>query len=393
MRLADLCEIRSGGTPLRSNPEFFGGDIPWAKIGDMETSDGVLTHTEEHISESGLRAIRGNLIPPGTLLLAIYGSVGKIAVTGVPLVTNQAILSLRIRPDAESKVENRYLYWWLATLQARLNEMARGVTQSNLTGEQVKGLVLPKLPPLAEQRRIADLLDQADALRRKRRAALGLLDELLRSTFVEMFGDPVTNPKGWPVLPLGKLLLSGPSNGLYLPASDYGSGTRIIRIDSFSGGRLGAQSDLRRVRADEVTITRFQVKAGDILVNRVNSIEHLGKAISVPALEEATLFESNMMRMSLDTSVVLPVFVGAQLGMGRVRRQIRNAAKDAVNQSSINQGDVSGFEMLVPPVDRQQAYNQFVEDLEVIEVQGKAAAEATDALFQSLLHRAFQGQL
>ena len=88
-------------------------------------------------------------------------------------------------------------------------------------------------PPLKEQKRIAAILDKADAIRRKRKEAIRLTEELLRSTFLDMFGDPVTNPKGWKTIKFGKIIISGIQNGLYKPASDYGSGTPIIRIDSF----------------------------------------------------------------------------------------------------------------------------------------------------------------
>lgn len=94
--LGDLCDIQSGGTPSRAGSGLFGGDIPWAKISDLEASDGTLTQTEESITERGLEAIRGRLFPEGTLLFAIYGSIGKMAFAGCETSCNQAILGSKL---------------------------------------------------------------------------------------------------------------------------------------------------------------------------------------------------------------------------------------------------------------------------------------------------------
>lgn len=93
--LGEVAEIRSGGTPSRSKSEYYGGEIPWAKIADIEASDGPLTRTEETITDAGLKAIRGRLFPAGTLLFAIYGSIGKMAFAGRDVSTNQAILGIQ----------------------------------------------------------------------------------------------------------------------------------------------------------------------------------------------------------------------------------------------------------------------------------------------------------
>lgn len=221
--------MRSGGTPRRGISGYFGGTIPWVTIADMSASDGVVCETAERITDAGLAAIGNRIFPPGTILLAMYGSVGKLAIAGCHLATNQAILGLQ--PRDPNELDSRYLMNWLASIQAKLVFDARGVTQSNISKGLVKALCIP-LPAVNEQRRIADILDKADAIRRKRREAIALTEELLRSTFLEMFGDPVTNPKGWPVKALGDAvdLFAGNSLPSGVPFTGQPGGYLLLKV-------------------------------------------------------------------------------------------------------------------------------------------------------------------
>ncbi len=168
-RLGNLCQIRSGGTPSRDVAEFYGGEIPWAKIDDLNTQSGIVIKTMEGLTQKGLNAIRGRLFPAGTLLFAMYGSVGKLAWAGCEMSTNQAILGVEV---VDSNILDRnYLFRWLQSQRSRLESDASGVTQKNLSAGYVRDLLIP-LPPIEHQRRIAAVLDKADVIRQKRGEAL-----------------------------------------------------------------------------------------------------------------------------------------------------------------------------------------------------------------------------
>ena len=250
------------------------------------------------------------------------------------------------------------------------------------------------LPPLPEQRRIAAILDKADAIRRKREEGIRLTEELLRSTFLEMFGDPVNNPKAWDVVPLGEIIAEGPQNGLYRPSSDYGSGTLIVRIDTFRGGEmLTAASINKRVRLDDSTQKLYLLRDGDLLINRVNSRSHLGKAAVVTDLREPVVFESNMMRMSLKADRADVLYVLTMFGQPALNRQIQTAGKDAVNQSSINQTDVRNFVLPLPPFVLQQQYAAVHERTIRLRQKRAIAKLEHESLFAALVQRAFRGEL
>lgn len=387
--LGDLCSIQSGGTPSRGNPQFYDGQIPWAKISDLDSPSGNVEATEESISESGLQSIGNRLFQAGTLLLAMYGSVGKCAFAGMEMATNQAILGITAN---DSRLNLRFLKRWFESNQKRFELDARGVTQKNLSATYVRELEVP-LPPLSEQRRITAILDTADGVRQKRHQTILLSEDLLRSVFLDTSGDLASNPKGWKTARFDELFVESPQNGLYRPSSDYGSGTPIVRIDSFYDGYLTELASLKRVRIESDSVMKYALSSQDILINRVNSPHLLGKSALVPALTEPTVFESNMMRLRIDADLANPRFIVTQLQSRWLRDQIRRHRRDAVNQSSINQGDVSSFELRLPPVELQRDFERFVVSQESLLDRLRESLRSSQNLFDSLSQRAFDGEL
>ena len=300
-----------------------------------------------------------------------------------------------LRPKTE-KLESSYLYRWFSSgeIQRKLRSFANQTTNiSNLDHKKTLELQIP-LPPLAEQNRIAGILDAADALRAKRREALAQLDALLQSTFLDMFGDPVTNPKGLDVELLGELISRGPQNGLYKPERNYGSGVRILRINGFYSGVVNDPSTLKRVNVSEQDIEKYGLSESDIVINRVNSRSHLGKSALIPDLGgEPIVFESNMMRLAVDSTRVSPLFMIHFLQTSFIRNQILRSAKDSINQASINQGDVKGLRILVPSVDSQRHFVSIAESIGHQKSRCCAHLDELDTLFGSLQSRAFRGDL
>jgi type I restriction enzyme S subunit len=250
------------------------------------------------------------------------------------------------------------------------------------------GMVLP-LPPLDEQRRIVGLLDRAAEIRRRADAARATARAIIPALFLDTFGDPATNPKGWPVMTLGDTIISGPQNGLYKPATDYGSGVRILRIDSFDDGTIANQGALKRLRLDQETTDKFELSEGDIVVNRVNSPPQLGKSVLIPRLEEPVVFESNMMRMRVNSDLLLPPVLGVMLQLNSVRQALIKNAKHAINQSSINQGDVTGITVFAPPIPLQSVFAEHIQRIDAVARHLDAAAAKAEAMAAGLSAEVF----
>lgn len=292
-------------------------------------------------------------------------------------------------PD-EGRLDRRYLFHWLRQPWVTELLMAKH-TGARMPRADMDVLLSLKiaLPPLEEQKRLVDLLDRAALIRRRAAIARVKAHQIVEALFIDTFGDPVSNPMGWPKIMLGDAILMGPQNGLYRPANDYGSGTRILRIDSFDDGILVDQEELRRVNIDEESISKFGLIEGDIVINRVNSPPQLGKSTMIPHLEEPVVFESNMMRLRVDPEILLPTVVGTMLQLKSVRAALTKNAKHAINQSSINQRDVSGVKICTPPMPLQLIFAERLRHTEHVSLRLDAIATKADEIASGLSSEVF----
>ncbi len=183
VRLGDVVrKIKAGGTPLTTNKDYWNGDVPFVKIEDIISSFKYLSKTTTFISKKGLENSSAWIVPKNSLLLTMYGSLGELAINTIPVATNQAILG--IIPKNECNID--FLYYWFLHFKPRWRKFAKPTTQANLTAEIVRNILIP-LPPLEEQRKIAEILSTVDKkleLERKRKEKLerikkGLMNDLL----------------------------------------------------------------------------------------------------------------------------------------------------------------------------------------------------------------------
>ena len=204
-------------------------------------------------------------------------------------------------------------------------------------------------------------------------------------------------PKGWAWIRLAHLFDVSPQNGIYKPASEYGNGTQIIRIDDFYDGRLVRRTGFKRLRLDSDEIDKYMLRNADLMVNRVNSIDYLGKCAVVGHLTETTVFESNIMKCSFVEDEVSMAYIAAYLSSKEGRERLCENAKHAVNQASINQSDVGNT--LVPITSREeqvliaQKIEQKLSIADAMNTQIETHLKEAKALQQSILKKAFSGQL
>lgn len=295
----------------------------------------------------------------------------------------------------ESKNKNllsvKYLYFFLDNyLDTLRNEAIGGVIKyiklSNLSEVKIKLLDLEK------QLEIVNILEKINLLISLRKNQLKKLDELVKSRFIEMFGDPLLNPYNLITVKLGTVLTVEPQNGLYKPQSDYvvdKSGIPILRIDSFYNGQLRNLNSLKRLNCSDIEKKRYLLKENDIVINRVNSIEYLGKCALITGLVEDTLFESNMMRLHVDETKYNPVYVTYLLCSKFIYNQILSMAKKAVNQASINQKDVENFEIYMPNLNLQNKFADFVKQTDKSKLEIQKSLDKLEILKKSLMQQYF----
>jgi len=195
--LGQLCNVSIGRTPRRSDLRYWGGAHPWATIRDL--NDGILYETSENVTDAALNDGMPKAVAPNTLLFSFKLSIGRMAFAGRAMYHNEAIAALPIRDP--KRLDREFLYWVLKA-KAHDDAASHAVLGKVLNKRKVEQIEIP-LPPLPEQRRIVGILNRAARIERLRGQARERLQEFIPALFIGMFGDPASNPMGWPVAPLG----------------------------------------------------------------------------------------------------------------------------------------------------------------------------------------------
>ena len=258
--------------------------------------------------------------------------------------------------------ESKLLDYYFQSCQYRraIEEACSGSSINNLKAANFDALIVPRYLE-AEMHEIEDIFEFAASQLRQAKAQIIELDSLVKSRFVEMFGDAQVGYK-FELQSLGSMLSTEPQNGLYKPQRFYveRGGTPIVRVDAFQKGCIENYSALKRLTCTSAELKTYELVNNDIVINRVNgSIDRVGKIAWIRGLQEPTVFESNMMRFHIDEKRMSLAFVTTYLNSGDIRQQIKACARIA-NQCSINQTNVANFEIPVPPLSLQQEFADFV---------------------------------
>lgn len=391
-KMPQVVKWGSGGTPKATEKQYYdGGSIPWLVIGDL--NDSIVSSSASKITELGLQNSSAKMIPAGTLLVAMYGSIGKLGITGIECCTNQAIAYAKELYGVTTK----YMFFYMAMMKSELISKGKGGTQKNISQTVLNSLEVI-VPPLPEQERIVarieELFSQLDAgveTLKKTKAQLAVYRQAVLKEAFDSIEDQYYQT-------LNTAILGSPQNGLYKPKSDYSdNGTPILRIDGFYDGFIVKDYYYKRVNLTVDEITRYSLEIGDLIVNRVNSMPYLGKCALVRFLGETTVFESNMMRIKLDNEKVNGDFLTYYLSSSTGRKELTKSAKQAVNQASINQTDVGNAIVPMPPVEIQKRLLTYIESrlsvCDSIEHTVDTALQQAEAMRQSILKDAFEGKL
>jgi len=263
-----LGKVITGSTPQTSDAGLYGGDVPFVTPAELGSPEPIMTAART-LSHDGSSVSR--LLPKDAVLVCCIGSLGKVGIAGTTLATNQQINAVVFD---QGRVWPRFGYHACVTLKPKLESMAPATTVAIVNKSRFSSLEI-SLPPLPEQRRIAAILDQADALRAKRRAAIAQLDTLAQSVFIDMFGDPTTNSHGWPETVMGTLFAAPPIFGtMTTPSADRGTWLSL-RVANIQEWTLDLR-DRKYVDLNSGSIERHSVQDGDMLMARaIATRQHL----------------------------------------------------------------------------------------------------------------------
>lgn len=389
--LGEIADIVSGSTPRSGVPHYWDGAVAWATPTDLSRLDGKhLDKTDRMITEAGLNECSARLLPPGSVLFSSRAPIGLVAINTAPMATNQGFKSFVPRPEVNAD----YLYWWLKANRKQLEDLGNGATFKEVSKAVVSRVKFP-LPPLTEQRRIAAILDKADAIRRKREQALILADDFLRSVFLEMFGDPTTNSKGWRVGRirecLAEVVAGWSAVGEPRPARPDEMG--VLKISAVTSGEYLPEEN-KAVTSKGPQKSIIVPREGDLLFSRANTRELVAATCLVVDAPANVFLPDKLWRLDPDQRVADVTYLKFVLTDPDYRRRLcAQATGTSGSMLNISKAKLLDHEIPIPPLEIQIDFAKLwrVGRKVRASISGQLA-EATN-LFAALSQRAFAGDL
>ena len=383
VKLADIANVVTGATPKKRS-EYYDGDVPFVTPGDLGETSGI-TSTSRTLTQEGADSVRS--IPAGSVMVCCIGAtIGKVGIAEKTVVTNQQINSLVVD---ERKAFPKYVYYYCATLKEKLKAASSSTTMPIVNKSNFSQFEIP-LPPLDEQKRIAAILDKADAIRQKRKQASDLADEFLRSVFLDMFGDPVTNPKGFSVGTI-RDIVSTVNYGTSGKASETDGEFPILRMGNITYKGGWDFSDLKYIDLDDKDQGKYLARKNDLLFNRTNSKELVGKT--------AVFNESRPMAIAgylvrvRTNELGNPWYISGYLNSSHGKQTLLNMCKSIVGMANINAQELQDIKILLPPVELQNKYESIVKEVTERASRHHESVKELQVLFNALSQKAFSGQL
>lgn len=387
-KLEEICIMKSGGTPKRSNLLNYNGTIPWVTISDFKNAPSdILFHTQELITERGLKSINNRIFKKGTLLLAMYGSIGKTVITANEVSTNQAILG--INPKDDKILNIKYLKYWFDSNKDFLYSQGQGATLNNISLTIVKRQEID-LPRIEIQDKIVAILDKIKHIIEKRQKTIGYFELLLKSNFINLFGDPLINPKGWKKISLN----SACSKIVDCPHStpdytDVITEFPCIRTSEIRNGEIFWDSmKYLSEEAYKNRASRLIPTEQDIVFAREGTV---GDAAIIPQNLKISLGQ-RVMLFRVDTTKVTSNFLWSFLRSDGCQSLIKSITIGATVQR-VNIKDLKKIQCIIPPLELQYQFDEISQSIKKAKLKLVQTQIQFENLLNSLSQLAFKGKL
>lgn len=382
--LRDVASVGSGsGFPLVHQGKS-DGEFPFLKVSDMNLPGNNRTILRwNNVVTEGVRAqLHATAFPPGSVIFPKIGAA--IATNKKRLLARSCCVDnnvMAIVPDKE-KLDSEYLYFLLLT--KNLSDFASDSNPPSMRKGTVESWAVP-IPPLSEQHRIVDILARAEGIVRLRRDAQTVAASIVPALFLDMFGDPGANPKGWALTSLGHVLRAA-DYGSSTKASETGAGVPLIRMGNVTFAGDLDLSNLKHVDLEPVEIARYGIERGDILFNRTNSKELVGKT-GLWDGELDAVAASYFIRLRVDETRVRPHYVWAFMNTRYMKQVLFDTARGAIGQANINSKELRAFTLPRPPLEIQVRFEERCRSIRSAVVMQTEALKKAEALFHALLAR------
>ena len=378
VKLGEVCEIVSGSTPKRNNVEYWeDGTIPWVTPKDLsKLSTRFLEEVPEYITELGYRSCSTTLLPTNSLLFSSRAPIGHIAINKEPVCTNQGFKSF----VPKAILDVHYLYYTMYFFKEQVQALGTGSTFKEVSKRVISDFPIP-LPPLSAQKAIAAQLDRADKVRQALAQSLADYDRLLSASFLDMFGDPVLNPKGWEVVKLGELGNWKSGGTPSRKNKEYFTGN----IPWYSSGELERMYTLKSSESiTEEAVTNSATKmieAGSLLMGMYDTAAFKTSITTELSTCNQAIAFAKINEDKANTIYVYFFILKAKAYFSKLQRGVR--------QKNLNLGIVKSLPIPLPPLPLQQQFAQLVERIERQKALIQSAQQSAEDLFGALLQAYF----
>ena len=380
-KLGEVFTIASGGTPDKKKPFYYeNGTIPWVKTGDLKNQ--YVPAGIECITEEGLNNSSAKLFPPNTVLVAMYGAtIGACSILPYEAATNQACAAFL----PNENVLPTYLYYFLSSKREQFVKDGVGGAQPNISAGYLKNVQFG-LIPMQQQIDIVEKMDKVEKLIALRKEQLAKLDQLVKSRFIELFGDPVINPKGWTT----KLLLDMGycKNGMNFHTGDSGMEMHCLGVGDFKDlSVIDGTEHLPIISLNEAPPEESMLRDGDIVFVRSNGNKALvGRCLVVYPHNTPTIYSGFCIRYRLTNSDVDVTYLLWVLKTDSMRKKM---AGRGANIQNLNQQILAALDIPLPPIEQQQQFAAFVEQTDKSKLTIQQSLYKLELLKRSLMQQYF----
>ena len=380
-KLGEICEIVSGSTPKTGIAEYWDGNLKWITPAEIDDESYIITDSARKLTELGVKKTGLSSFPSGTVILSSRAPIGKVAIAGCEMYCNQGFKNL----ICSDRINNRYLYWFLKGNTAYLNSLGRGATFKEISKKIVSDIEI-NVPEISQQLAAVDALERVSEIIRLRKNQLQKLDELVKARFVELFGDPISNPMNWNKRTL-KEVCTKLNDGTHFSPESFSMGdykyitAKNIKASGFDFSNITYVPEA----VHRPIFERCNPEQGDVLYIKDGATT--GIAIVNTLKEEFTLL-SSVALLKQNRNVINGYFLAALLNNADMYSDIRNnMGGAAITRLTI--AKLNAVKVIVPPLYLQNRFAAFVEQVDKSKAAVQKSLDEAQLLFDSLMQQYF----